>query len=167
MSHARSLYVLDSKVPFTGYMTCGVCSPPTSPWVAFSFRQRFPLLRSFFDIITHLFLFASVAFVSGVKFTASSPRPPSGSLLPAFPSRSSVASGLTVKRSLHRELTVVHGVREGSRGSSVLSHVAVQRVRQTLLTRAPFPHCVILDSESYIHRPYTWGSISGLPILFH
>ena len=87
------------------------------------------------------------------------------SVLPMFPSKSFIVSGLTFRSLVHFEFISVYHVRECS--NFILLHVAVQFPQHHLLKRLSFLHCILLPPLSKIRWPYVHGFISGLSILFH
>ena len=62
-------------------------------------------------------------------------------VLPMFTSRSFMASGLTLKYLIHREVAFVDGTRKDS--SVILVHVAVQFSQHHSPKRLSLPHCVV------------------------
>ena len=87
------------------------------------------------------------------------------SVLPMFPYKSFIVSGLTFRSLIHFEFIFVYGVRKCS--NFILLHVAVQFSQHHLLKRLSLPHCIFLPSLSKIRDPQVHGFISGLSILFH
>ena len=70
----------------------------------------------------------------------------SESVLPMFPSRSFIVSGLTFRSLIHFEYIFVYGVRKGS--SFILLQVVDQFSQHHLLKRLPFSHCIKLPEEN-------------------
>ena len=89
----------------------------------------------------------------------------SSSVLPIFPSKSSIVSGLTFRSLIHFEFILVYGVRKCS--NLILLHVSVQFSQHHLLKRLSLLHCIFLPPLSKIRYPQVHGFISGLSILFH
>ena len=87
------------------------------------------------------------------------------SVLPMFPSKSFIVSGLTFRSLIHFEFIFVYGVRNCS--NFIILCVAVQFSQHHLLKRLSLPHCIFLPPLSKIRYPQGHGFISGLSILFH
>ena len=89
----------------------------------------------------------------------------SSSVLPMFPSKSFIVSGLTFESFIHFEFIFVYGVRKCS--NFILVHVSVQFPQHHLLKRLSLPHCIFLPPLSKIRYPLVHGFISGFSALFH
>ena len=89
----------------------------------------------------------------------------SESVLPMFPPRSFIVSGLTFRSLIHFEFIFVYGVIKCS--SFTLLQVVDQFSQHHLLKRLSFLYCIFLPPLSKIRCPQACGFISGLSILFH
>ena len=69
----------------------------------------------------------------------------SSSVLPMFPSKDFVVSGLTFTSLIHFEFTFVYGIRKCF--NFILLHVAVQFSQHHLLKRLFLPRCMFLPSS--------------------
>ena len=72
-------------------------------------------------------------------------------VLPMFPSRSFIVSGLTFRSLIHFEFIFVYGVRKCS--SFILLQVVDQFSQRHLLKRFSFLHCIFLPPLSKIRFP--------------
>jgi len=72
----------------------------------------------------------------------------SSSVLPMFPSKSFIVSGLTFGSFIHFEFIFVCGVRKCS--NFILLHVAVQFSQHHLLKRLSLPHCIFLPFKNKV-----------------
>ena len=86
-------------------------------------------------------------------------------VLPMFPSRNFIVSGLTFRSLIHFEFIFVYGVRKCS--NFIILQVADQFSQHHLLKRLSFLHCMFLSPLSKIRCLQVHGFISGLSILFH
>ena len=66
----------------------------------------------------------------------------SSSILPMFPSKSFIVSGLTFRSLIHFEFIFVYDVRKCS--DFILLHVAVQFSQHHFMKRLSLPHCIFL-----------------------
>ena len=87
------------------------------------------------------------------------------SVLPMFPSKSFIVSGLTFRSLIHFEFIFVYGVRKYS--NFIILHAAVQFSQHHLLKRLSFLYCICLHPLSKIRCPKVHELISVLSILFH
>uniref|UniRef100_A0ABI8AN02 Secreted protein n=1 Tax=Felis catus TaxID=9685 RepID=A0ABI8AN02_FELCA len=111
------------------------------------------------------FIFAFVSVVSRDVLSKKLPRLRSERLLPAFSSRTLMASCLAFRSFIHFEFIFVYGVRKWSR--FIFLHVAVQFSQHHLLRRLSLFHWIFVPALSKISWPYVSGSISGFSILFY
>ena len=72
----------------------------------------------------------------------------SSSVLPMFPSKSFIVSGLTFESFIHFEFIFVYGVRKCS--NFILVHVSVQFPQHHLLKRLSLPHCIFLPFKNKV-----------------
>ena len=72
-------------------------------------------------------------------------------VLPMFPSKSFIISGLIFRSLIHFEFIFVYGARKCS--NFILLHVAVQFSQHHLLKRQSLPHCMFLPPLSKIRYP--------------
>ena len=79
-------------------------------------------------------------------------------VLPMFPSRSFIVSGLTFRSLIHFEFIFVYGVRKCS--GFVLLQVVDQFSQHYLLKRLSFLYCIFLSTLSKIRCPQVRGFIS-------
>ena len=86
-------------------------------------------------------------------------------LLPLFPSRIFMVSGLTLRPLIHFKCIFVYGKIKWS--SFILLHTAVQFFQQRLLKRLSFSHWIFFPTLSKMNWSYSCGCISGFSILFY
>ena len=127
--------------------------------VSFIVQRLFSLIGSY------LFIFVFISITLGDGSQRILLRFMSESVLPMFPSRSFIVSGLTLRSLIHFEFTFVYGIRNCS--SFILLQVVDQFSRHHLLKRLSLIHCIFLPLLSKIRCPQLHEFISGLSILFH
>ena len=86
------------------------------------------------------------------------------SVLPMFPYKSFIVSGLTFRSLIYFEFIFVYGV---WCSNFIILHVAVQFSQNHLLKSVSLPHCIFLPPLSKIRYPQVHRFIYGLSILFH
>ena len=97
-------------------------------------------------IKSHLFVFAFVSFAFRHKSKKILLQFMAKSVLPVFPSRSLIVSGLIFRNLIHFEFIFVCGIRECSNFTLLL--VAVQFSQHHLLKRLSFLHCMFFSPLS-------------------
>ena len=127
--------------------------------VSFAVQKLWSYIRS------HLFIFVFISLPLGRGSKRILLWFMSSSVLPMFPSKRFIVSGLTFRSLIYFEFIFVYGVRKCS--NFILLHVAVQFSQHYLLKRLSFLHSIFLPPLSKIRWPYVCGFISGLSILFH
>ena len=83
----------------------------------------------------------------------------SSSVLPRFPSKTFIVSGLTFRHSIHFEFTFGYGVRKCS--NFLLLHVAIQFYQHHLLKRLSLSHCIFLPPLSKMGNHRCMGLFLG------
>ena len=113
--------------------------------VSFIVQRLFSLIGSY------LFIFVFISITLGDGSQRILLRFMSESVLPMFPSRGFIVSGLTLRALIHFEFTFVYGIRNCS--SFILLQVVDQFSRRHLLKRLVSLHCVYLPPLSNIRCP--------------
>ena len=84
-------------------------------------------------------------------------------LLPIFPSRSLMVSGLMLKSLIHFEFILVYGIRRYS--SCNLLHVYVQFSWYCILTTLSLPHCIACSLYCRLTNHISMGFFLGSPLV--